>query len=125
MGVLLEYKWWILVSGEVIACLAILYMPVARYWHGSQNQFIFAKVVAGVSGYALIIALAFMDYYHRQTLNAFPFQVALILYIGIVFAHKYVNRIDTTTKRWIFKKRTHLINENIEERVHKNFKEAR
>jgi len=105
ISILLEYKWWILLSCELIAWAATFYMFYAMYWLKSNLQFIIAGLVALLTGYVPHITLAFADFLKYREINSFLVVVVILFVFGITIGRKYISKIESKIKNWAIKHR--------------------
>jgi hypothetical protein len=112
VALLIEYKWVLLFSSELIAWIATFYMFLARYWFESKLLFIIFAMIAGFTGYVPHIVLAAIDYYFTKEVNFFPFVIALILLLGIILTKKYMMKIDQAVMKWVQKRKSKTIRAN-------------
>lgn len=100
MALLMEYKWWILLTSESIAWLATLYMAYARYLLLSKVQFYISGSIAIITGYFPHITLGIIDYFKQGELKPFSLVIIILIILGVTIFKKYLIQIDNSIKMW-------------------------
>lgn len=105
MNILLEYKWFILISCEIIAWLATFYMFYARYWLGSKLKFIISTVITILAGYIPHIGIGIMNFIQYRELDGFTLVIIGLFIFGFIFGKKLVIKMDRAVQTWVANKR--------------------
>jgi len=100
MSVILEYKWIILVSLEVLAWASTFFLFYARYGLKSSFWFRVASVLFAITGVIPQVIIGIINFIHTRKLDIFTLIIVVLLIYGFTFGKKEVKKLD----KWAQKK---------------------
>lgn len=89
---IIEFKWVILISSEVMFWLTFIIFLLLRYWFESRGQFIFLYL--SIANQFLNIPLAAIDYIYTGQTSAFHFVILIIYIYAILRGPKDMQKLD-------------------------------
>lgn len=116
MHTIIEHKWLILLSCEVLAWAFVVLMIYFRYFLKSKTLFWISTVISGILGYVPHLGIPILIALHEQSFTAifenkgdFAFVLCIVglLVLGFTFGKKYIALFD----RYLFKlaEKRHLL----------------
>lgn len=97
---IINYKWWLLLTFEILAWTSTFLMLYARYFMESDRVFKIATILVVVTGIVPHISLAILDIVQEGKINAFPIVIVALIIYGLTFGKKAVQNLDRAVKRW-------------------------
>lgn len=94
MNFLLENKWMILVSLEVLAWLSTFFLLYARYGMKSSIWFKVATVLFAVTGVIPQVTMGVINFIATRKLDVFTLIIVLLLVYGFTIGKGHVKKLD-------------------------------
>jgi hypothetical protein len=94
MEFLVDYKWVILVTLEVLAWLATFFMFYARYGMRSHLWFRVGVVLLAITGVIPQVMMGIINFIERRELDLFTIIIVLLIIYGFTFGKKQVKKLD-------------------------------
>lgn len=88
MSVIVEYKWIILVSLEVLAWASTFFLFYARYGMKSTFWFRVASVLFAITGVIPQVIIGVINFIHTRKLDIFTLIIVLLLIYGFTFGRR-------------------------------------
>lgn len=102
MDFIVDNKWWLLVTAEVIFWISLVIFFVMRYWF--RNKKISGKILIITILNELFIAfLAIMDYMETGQFSRFQGVIILIIIYGFTYGKEDFARLDLFIQRYVTK----------------------
>ena len=108
MEFLVENKWLILVSLEVLAWASTFFLLYARYRLKSNLWFKVATVLFALTGVIPQVLMGIINFISTRKVDLFTLIIVLLLLYGFTIGRKHVKKLDA----WAQKKFTKQTNEN-------------
>ncbi|MBB2479840.1 hypothetical protein H5P36_06515 [Bacillus sp. APMAM] len=99
MNFILEYKWIILVSLEVLAWASTFFLFYARYGMKSTFWFKVASVLFAVTGVIPQVIMGIINFFHTRKLDIFTIIIVVLLIYGFTFGKKEVKKLDAWAQK--------------------------
>lgn len=99
MSIILEYKWYILVSLEVLAWASTFFLFYARYGLKSSFWFRIASVLFAITGVIPQVIIGIINFIHTRKLDIFTLIIVVLLIYGFTFGKKEVKKLDTWAQK--------------------------
>lgn len=107
MDFLLENKWAILVSLEVLAWASTFFLLYARYKLKSNFWFKTATVLFAATGVIPQVLMGIINYISTKQVDSFTLIIVLLLLYGFTIGKKHVKRLDEWAKEKFSKEENH------------------
>lgn len=105
MGVLLQYKWVILIGLEVFAWMSTFFMLYARYAMNSRFWFKVGVVAFAMTGVIPQVILGIINFIYTREIDTFTIALVLLIIYGATIGKKDVKRLDEWAKKKFSKQR--------------------
>jgi len=99
MSYILEYKWIILVSLEILAWVTTFFLFYARYGMKSTFWFKVASVLFAVTGVIPQVIMGIINFIHTRKLDIFTIIIVALLIYGFTFGKKEIKKLDEWAQR--------------------------
>jgi hypothetical protein len=100
MNFLVEYKWVILVSFEVLAWSSTFFLLYARYGLKSRFWFKVATVLFALTGVIPQVTMGIINFIATRKVDVFTLIIVLLILYGFTIGKKHVQKLD----QWAQKK---------------------
>ncbi|MDR7079753.1 hypothetical protein J2Y03_004811 [Neobacillus niacini] len=94
MNVLVENKWIILVTLEVLAWASIFFLLYARYGLKSDFWFKVATVLFAITGVIPQVLLGIINFIFTKKVDLFTLIILLLILYGFTIGKKHVKKLD-------------------------------
>lgn len=98
MDFLIENKWTILVSLEVLAWSSTFFLLYARYGLQSAFWFKIATVLFALTGVIPQVTMGIINFIATKELDVFTLVIVLLLIYGFTIGKKHVKKLDAWAK---------------------------
>ncbi|MEH7109382.1 hypothetical protein [Bacillus sp. JJ1764] len=99
MEFLVENKWVILVSLEVLAWSSTFFLLYARYGLKSSFWFKVATVLFALTGVIPQVLMGIVNFAATQEVDLFTLIIVLLIVYGFTIGKKHVKKLDTWAQR--------------------------
>ncbi|BBH21500.1 hypothetical protein Back11_28450 [Paenibacillus baekrokdamisoli] len=104
MDFILQNKWFILLTLEVLAWLATFFMMYARYRLGSTALFRAGAILTVLTGVIPQVVLGIINLIVEHTFDLFTFIIILFIIYGLTLGRKQIKKLDVWAQRKLSKK---------------------
>ncbi|MEH7305689.1 hypothetical protein [Neobacillus drentensis] len=99
MDFLVENKWAILVSLEVLAWSSTFFLLYARYGMKSSFWFKIATVLLVLTGVIPQVLMGIVNFIATNKVDSFTLIIVLLILYGLTIGKKHVKKLDTWAQR--------------------------
>ncbi|MGG3467350.1 hypothetical protein ABES02_07510 [Neobacillus pocheonensis] len=99
MNFLVENKWAILVSLEVLAWSSTFFLLYARYGLKSDFWFKVATVLVVITGVIPQVSMGLINFIATKTIDLFTLIIVLLIIYGFTIGKKHIKKLDTWAQR--------------------------
>lgn len=107
MDFLLENRWAILVSLEVLAWSSTFFMLYARYGLKSSFWFKVATVLFALTGVIPQVLMGIVNFIATKSLDIFTLIIVLLIIYGFTIGKRHVKKLDNWAQRKFSNKENH------------------
>lgn len=107
MNFLVENKWVILVSLEVLAWSATFFLLYARYGLKSNFWFKIATVLVVITGVIPQVSMGIINFISTKKIDLFTLIIVLLIIYGLTIGKKHIKKLDTWAQAKFSKKENH------------------
>lgn len=107
MDFLLENRWAILVSLEVLAWSSTFFMLYARYGLKSSFWFKVATVLFALTGVIPQVLMGIVNFIATKSLDIFTIIIVLLIIYGFTIGKRHVKKLDNWAQRKFSNKENH------------------
>lgn len=107
MDFLVENKWTILVSLEVLAWSSTFFMLYARYGLKSSFWFKIATVLFALTGVIPQVLMGIVNFIATKKVDLFTLIIVLLILYGFTIGKNHVKKLDTWAQRKFPNKENH------------------
>ena len=94
MDLLLEHKWVILVSLEVLAWVSTFFLLYARYGLKSGFWFKVATIIFALTGVIPQVLMGIINFISTKRIDMFTLIIVLLLVYGFMIGKQQVKKLD-------------------------------
>ncbi|WNS73700.1 hypothetical protein RRV45_12300 [Bacillus sp. DTU_2020_1000418_1_SI_GHA_SEK_038] len=94
MNVLMENKWIILITLEVLAWASIFFLLYARYSLKSDFWFKVAAVLVAITGVIPQVLMGIINFIFTKKVDLFTLIIVLLILYGLTIGKKHVKKLD-------------------------------
>jgi hypothetical protein len=95
---ILENRWVILVSLEVLAWFSTFFVFYARYAMKSTFWFRVASVLFAITGIIPQVIIGIINFMHNRNLDLFTLIIVVLIIYGLTFGKKELKKLDAWAK---------------------------
>jgi hypothetical protein len=99
MNFLVEYKWVILVSFEVLAWSSTFFLLYARYGLKSRFWFKVATVLFALTGVIPQVTMGIINFIATKKVDVFTLIIVLLIIYGFTIGKQHVQKLDQWAQR--------------------------
>jgi hypothetical protein len=107
MDFLVENKWTILVSLEVLAWSSTFFMLYGRYGLKSSFWFKIATVLFALTGVIPQVLMGIVNFIATKKVDLFTLIIVLLILYGFTLGRNHVKRLDTWAQRKFSARQNH------------------
>ena len=112
MDFILDYKWFFLITAEVVFWVCAIAFLLLRYWFQLKKLSLFVLIIFIVND-LWIALLAYFDYQRTGEFSIYQIIIVIIIVYAMTFGKSDFKKLDAFIKRWVAKKRGEPINESL------------
>jgi hypothetical protein len=98
MDLLVEYKWVILLSLEILAWSSTFFLLYARYKLKSNFWFKVAAVLFAITGVIPQVVMGIINFIVMKKVDLFTLIIILLIVYGFTIGKKHVKKMDSWAK---------------------------
>ena len=106
MNFLVEYKWVILGSFEVLAWSSTFFLLYARYGLKSSFWFKVATILFALTGVIPQVLMGIINFIATRKIDVFTLIIVLLLVYGFTIGKNHVKKLDAWAKKKFSKEET-------------------
>ncbi|MCM3764440.1 hypothetical protein [Neobacillus niacini] len=95
MDILVENKWIILVTLEVLAWASIFFLLYARYRLKSDTWFKVATVLTVITGVIPQVLMGIVNFIFAKKVDLFTVIILVLIIYGFTIGKKHIKKLDT------------------------------
>jgi hypothetical protein len=99
MNFLMEYKWGILLSFEILAWASTFFLFYARYGLKSEFWFKIATFLFAITGVIPQVLMGIINFVVSKKVDLFTLIIALLIVYGFTIGKKHVKKMDQWAKK--------------------------
>ena len=107
MNFLVENKWAILVSLEVLAWSSTFFLLYARYRLKSNFWFKIATVLVVITGVIPQVSMGIINFISTKKVDLFTLIIVLLIIYGLTIGKKHIKKLDTWAQAKFSKEENH------------------
>lgn len=113
MDFILDYKWFFLITAEVVFWVCAIAFLLLRYWFKLKKLSLFVFVIFILND-LWIALLAYLDYQRTGEFSIYQIIIVIIIMYAMTFGKSDFKKLDAFIKRWVAKKRGEPIDESLQ-----------
>ncbi|MFS0875031.1 hypothetical protein [Solibacillus isronensis] len=113
MDFILDYKWFFLITAEVVFWVCAIAFLLLRYWFQLKKLSLVVFVIFIVND-LWIALLAYFDYQRTGEFSIYQIIIVIIIVYAMTFGKSDFKKLDAFIKRWVAKRRGEPIDESIQ-----------
>ncbi|MBM7666996.1 hypothetical protein JOC25_003523 [Solibacillus kalamii] len=113
MDFILDYKWFFLITAEVVFWVCAIAFLLLRYWFKLKKLSLFVFVIFILND-LWIALLAYLDYQRTGEFSIYQIIIVIIIVYAMTFGKSDFKKLDAFIKRWVAKKRGEPIDESLQ-----------
>jgi hypothetical protein len=106
MNFLVEYKWVILVSFEVLAWSSTFFLLYARYGLKSSFWFKVATILFALTGVIPQVLMGIINFIATRKIDVFTLIIVLLIVYGFTIGKNHVKKLDAWAQKKFSKEET-------------------
>ncbi|WP_339176098.1 hypothetical protein MKY51_06830 [Solibacillus sp. FSL R5-0691] len=113
MDFILDYKWFFLITAEVVFWVCAFAFLLLRYWFQLKKLSIFVFIIFIVND-LWIALLAYFDYQRTGEFSSYQIIIVILIVYAMTFGKSDFKKLDAFIKRWVAKRRGEPIDNSLQ-----------